>query len=130
MVKGIEAGVDAGYWTVAEACAEFGVDRSTYYRWRERVARYEAGDARALDARSSRPRRHGRRKRNDLREEVVRLAKTGEFGSPTAIARYLREQGTSMHPGTAIRILEVEGLYGYVTKVDRAGNRRKVRGLL
>lgn len=130
LVEEINSSVNAGYETVAEACVRLGVVRSTYYRWRDRVERYDEGDKTALDARSSRPRRHGRRTAESVREEVVRLAKTGKFRSPTAIARHMGEQGSPIHPGTAIKILEEEGLYGFVTKPRDNGSRTKVRGWL
>ena len=127
LVMEINAEVGAGE-SVAEACAERSVDRSTYYRWRERVARYEAGDRAAIQPRPSSPRRHGRQTPDNIREEVVRLAKTGRFASPTAIARHLTRQGTPIHAGTVIGIVEDAGLYGYVTKTLPNGESKKVRG--
>lgn len=123
----INDSVDAGSESVLGACKRVGVDRSTYYRWRERVERYEAGDPDAIQHRSSRPRKHGRRKPDSIRREVVRLARSGRFRSPTAIARYMTKRGSRLDPGTAIRILEEAGLYGFVTKQVPGGKGKKVR---
>lgn len=114
-----------------DACKEVGIHHSQYYRWKKLADAEADGDVNAWKPRSKRPKRLARKTPDNIRDKVVRLARSGNFKSANSIAKAMKEEtGCSIHAATVISILESEGLYG-VREVTAEDGRllRKTRGL-
>ncbi|MEA1080857.1 transposase [Marinobacter qingdaonensis] len=119
------------HFTVLEACQVAGVHHSQYYRWKKLEEAEASGDRDAWKPRSKRPKRLARKTPESVRERVVSLARSGDFGSANSIAKTISaEIGRSIHAATVISILEKEGLYGFTdVKAEDGSFLRKKRGL-
>ena len=128
LVKGVRDAVRKEGYSVTDACKQVRIHRSQYYAWEKAMSRVEAGEVGALSPRSRRPKRFGRAITEELREEVIRLAKSGRFRSANAIAKHLTERGRKIHPGTVVNVLENAGLYGEIKSTRADGTSIKKRG--
>mgnify|MGYP001242534145 CR=1 FL=1 len=114
---------------VVDACRAQGIHHSTFYRWMARLKNTGDKHLEALRPKSRRPKRLARQTPQSVRNEVIALARKGEFKSANAITTYLRKKKSfSITCATTIMILEDAGLYGYI-KINRRGKTIKKRGL-
>ena len=115
---------------VIQSCKSLGISTSQYYRWRDEVIRFHAGENDALIAKSRVPKCKGRITPAEVREEVIVLCKSGIYPSAKAIADKMRSGGSRITTKTVIEILEEEELYGWKIVIGRDGQPRKIRGIL
>lgn len=99
----------SGKERMAGLCREFGISRSTGYRWRRRFA--QAGSVTAVVERSRRPRHSPTQTAAQEEERVVALRREYGWGAKK-IAVLLQEQGTSLTVTTINRVLKRRGWVG------------------
>lgn len=93
---------------VSETCRQFGVSRSQFYRWRQRVERY-GPDGLHPKRRRARP---GRPPQLSVAEErrVVAVALAWPTRGPLWVSDQLRRDGLAVAPTTVWRVLHRHGL--------------------
>ena len=114
---------------VKDACTAVGISTSSYYKWREQAFDRFNGNPTALEAQSRRPKAFGNRYSGDIEQQVIDSAMTGQYLSASSLKGALADRGLELTVPTIIRILEDQGLYGYVFRENSKGVVKKVRGI-
>lgn len=108
--------------SLAIACAEAGISRSTYSRWRNKLlvnGEYLAHEV--IPEKSRRPKHLARKISPSTRQRVVEEAGKPNHMSANQIAQYLQGNGLSISTAKVIEILKEEGLYGVIHITNAKG---------
>ena len=109
----------AAFGSVTKACAEWGVPRSTFYRWKEAYA--EQGDA-GLIRKKPVAKSHPRQLGPEVVEKILHLRQQYHFG-PQRITWYLeRYHGVTTSCSSVYRTLVRQGL----SRLPRNAGRRAI----
>src|SRR6516162_2886773 len=90
-----------------QMCAEFGITRTTGYRWWDR---YQKQGVTGVEERSRRPHHSPGRTPRDIEQRVVAMRKDRPDWGARKINYRLKEEGVSLPSGTIHRILLRHGL--------------------
>lgn len=101
---------------VAEACRQFGISRTLFYRWRRRYVSY--GDA-GLSPRPTRPQRWGRQSTPELEHAVLAYALQWPTHGPQRIADQLAQSRFGGWKVSASGVYAILGRHGLGTRWER-----------
>ncbi|UQI40517.1 transposase [Vreelandella venusta] len=113
------------------ACAEAGISRTTFSRWRNKLQAHNAylEDGMIPDE-SRRPKHLARQLSSSTRQRIVDEASNSQHTSANKIAKLLKGQGLSISTSKVIEVLEEEGLYGEIQVTNKRGEKVRKRGLI
>lgn len=94
--------------TIAHSCRQFGIHRTTFYRWVKRLTAAHF-DPQSLHPRSRRPFDHPRRLTGDIVERILWYRKSFRYG-PDRIEWYLGQEGSPVSSGGVYNVLRREGM--------------------
>ena len=108
--------------TVAQACMDVGLARSTYNRWKKSLDENPEWIRKAvLPAQSRAPKENGKVLPVGVRQRIEGLARSGQYANPSKIGKALRAEGVSVSDNAVRNNLERTGLYGYRTVLGSDG---------
>jgi len=109
---------------VAPTCRQFGIHRTTFYRWVHRLSQ-EGFDPHALHPRSRRPFDHPRRLQGRVVERILWYRRGFHYG-PDRIEWYLGQEGLPVSSGGIYNVLKREGVV-FRKRRDQRPNRHRLR---
>lgn len=112
------------------ACAEAGISRTTYSRWRNKLLAHNAYlEYEVIPEESRRPKHLARQLNSSTRQRIVEEASNPQHTSANKIAKHLKSQGLPVSTSKIIEVLEEEGLYGEIQVSNKRGEKVRKRGL-
>ena len=95
---------------VRDACKTLGISPKQYYAWRKALD----SDETLLEPKSKKPVNSPKKADEKTRELVIEAACSGKFRSAKKVKEYLASLDVMISIPTIIKVLEENGLYGFV----------------